>query len=221
MRSLPRWLAGCVLLLVALGGGWFAIERLRPDWIGRTPPPTAASATTMPVPRAAHTVASAPRAAAVAGETPMGERVAVIGHLNKRNGQAREIVMKPGQAFRVGDTIVRLRACERTAPWEEEQLTGAFLQLDVRQSDGRWRRAFSGWTFRERPALNVVQHPVYDVWPKSCAMTFPSTGADTEVVPATPPTRRSSRASKAPSTTAEPDSSPATPSPSAAANSTL
>jgi hypothetical protein len=108
-----------------------------------------------------------------AGVTPMRDRVAVIGLLNKRNGIVTNLTMKPGQSIRVKDAIVRLRACETTAPWEQEKLTGAFIQLDVQGSDKRWRRAFSGWLYKESPSLNVVQHPVYDVWPKSCAMTFP------------------------------------------------
>ncbi|MCD2314864.1 DUF2155 domain-containing protein [Sphingomonas sp. IC-11] len=128
-----------------------------------------------------------------AGSTPMAQRSAVIGLLNKRNGVSRDLTMKPGQALRIGDTIVRLRACERTAPWEQEQLTGAFLQLDVRGSDEKWRRAFSGWLYKERPALNVVQHPIYDVWPKSCTMSFPDKGPDTDVL-ASPSTARKSAA---------------------------
>src|SRR5688572_22088294 len=66
-----------------------------------------------------------------AGTTPMTQRVAVIGLLNKRNGIERDLTLRPGQAGRVGDVIVRLRACETTAPWEVQQLTGAFVQLDV------------------------------------------------------------------------------------------
>ena len=112
--------------------------------------------------------------------TPMAERVAVIGILNKRNGLTRDLVMKPGRALRWGDAIVRLRACETSAPWEDALETGAFVQLDVRSvKDGKWRRTFSGWLFRERPERNVVQHPVYDVWVKSCAMEWPETGPDT------------------------------------------
>lgn len=118
-------------------------------------------------------------AAIDAGATPMRERVAVIGLLNKRNGVTRDLTLRPNQAMRVGDTIIRLRACEQTAPWEQQKLTGAFVQLDVRGADQRWRRAFSGWLFKERPQLNVVLHPVYDVWIKSCTMSFPATGPDT------------------------------------------
>jgi hypothetical protein len=108
------------------------------------------------------------------GVTPMAQRVAVLGILNKRNGIVQTVSLHPGQSVRWKDMIVRLRACETTAPWEEEKLTGAFVQLDVRQPDKHWNRVFSGWLYKESPSLNVVEHPVYDVWPKSCAMTYPA-----------------------------------------------
>lgn len=131
-----------------------------------------------------------------AGTTPMPQRVAVLGLLNKRNGISRELTLRPGQAGRVGDVIVRLRACETTAPWEVQRLTGAFVQLDVRNPQGRFERVFSGWLYAETPSLNVVEHPIYDVWPKSCAMTHPG-GAEAEDRPA-------SNRSRAPNSTASP-----------------
>lgn len=123
--------------------------------------------------------------------TPMKQRVAVLGLLNKRNGLWRDLKMRPGQAVRVGDIVVRLRACETAAPWEDQKLTGAFVQTDVRGSDGKWRRVFSGWLYKESPSLNVVEHPIYDVWPKSCTMVWPDTGPDT-VSASAPSTSRSS-----------------------------
>ncbi|NYF30778.1 hypothetical protein HDC29_000337 [Sphingopyxis sp. JAI108] len=110
----------------------------------------------------------------IEGATPMAERVAVVGLLNKRNGLVRELEMKPGDSARVGRAIVRLRACEITAPWEDPPETGAFVQLTVQdQRDDKWYRVFSGWIFRERPDRNVIEHPIYDVFVKSCAMTYP------------------------------------------------
>lgn len=111
--------------------------------------------------------------------TPMAERQAVIGFLNKRNGLTRDLAMKPGEALRVGKAIVRLRACETSAPWEEVPETGAFVQLDVLGHDQKWRRVFSGWLFKERPERNVVQHEIYDVWVKSCTMSWPEAGPET------------------------------------------
>ncbi len=153
--------------------------------------------------------------AAVTGVTPMAERVAVLGLLNKRNGVARDLTIKPGQAVRAGDVIVRLRACEKTAPWETDQLTGAFAQVDIRGTDGKFTRAFSGWLYKERPALNVVQHPIYDVWVKSCAMTFPDTGGEV-VGGSAPDAPKRSSAPKSAETEAPsaPAASPAAPSPS-------
>ena len=113
------------------------------------------------------------------GTTPMAERVAVLGLLNKRNGLSRDLTLKPGQAVRVGRVVVRLRACETTAPWEVQRLTGAFVQLDVQNVQDRWQRVFSGWLYKESPSLNVIEHPIYDVWPKSCAMTHPEAGEST------------------------------------------
>lgn len=107
------------------------------------------------------------------GTTPMAQRVATLRLLNKRNGEMREFQLRPGQAARAGDVIVRLRACETTAPWEVQQLTGAFVQLDVRNREGRYQRVFSGWLYKESPSLNVIEHPIYDVWPMACAMTHP------------------------------------------------
>lgn len=110
----------------------------------------------------------------IEGATPMADRVAVVGLLNKRNGLVRDLEMKPGETARVGRAIVRLRACEQTAPWEDPPETGAFVQLTVQdQRDDKWYRVFSGWIFRERPDRNVIQHPIYDVFVKSCAMTYP------------------------------------------------
>lgn len=110
----------------------------------------------------------------IEGATPMADRVAVVGLLNKRNGLVRDIEMKPGDTARIGRAIVRLRACEQTAPWEDPPETGAFVQLTVQdQRDDKWRRVFSGWIFRERPDRNIIQHPIYDVFVKSCAMTYP------------------------------------------------
>lgn len=158
-------------------------------------------------------------------ETPMAERVAVLGLLNKRNGESRDLTMKPGQAVRVGDVVVRLRACEQSAPWEAEPLTGAFVQLDVQGRDQRWRRAFSGWLYKESPSLNVVEHPIYDVWPKSCAMTHPEIGPDTltvsQVAGGGAAARSSAKKSPDEAGGAAPPAAAATPAPSASSNSTL
>jgi hypothetical protein len=143
--------------------------------------------------------------------TPMAQRVATLGLLNKRNNISRDIQLKPGEAKRVGDVVVKLSACERTAPWEEPPETGAFVQVLVNErpdADSRlqWHRVFSGWLFKNSPGVNVVEHPIYDVWVKDCAMSFPGE----EPKPAA--SASASSAAKAPGT------APATPAPSPSAS---
>lgn len=153
----------------------------------------------------------------IEGATPMDQRVAVLGLLNKRNGLVREIEMKPGETARIGRAIVRLRACEQTAPWEDPPETGAFVQLTVQdQRDDKWYRVFSGWLFRERPERNVIQHPIYDVYVKSCAMTYPGGEPVARVTPksASAAAPKASSAPQSPATNGgEGTSPPAAPAP--------
>ena len=118
--------------------------------------------------------------------TPMGERVVRLAALNKRNGQTQEFSAHPGDILRFATLTVRVRACETTPPWEARQ-TAAYLQIDDAPAQVRAakvqsvRRVFSGWMFAESPSLNPLEHPLYDVWVRSCAMRFPETGPDTVV----------------------------------------
>jgi hypothetical protein len=138
--------------------------------------PVAPDAVQTDIPDALKTASAAPPPAG-AGEigTPMKDRVATLGLLNKRNNVSQDLKMKPGEQRRVGDVIVRLAACERTAPWEMPKETGAFVQVLVKKrgSNDQFDKIFSGWLFKNSPSLNVVEHPIYDVWVKDCAMSFP------------------------------------------------
>ena len=143
--------------------------------------------------------------------TPMAERVAVLGLLNKRNNLSQDLKLKPGEQQRVGDVIVRVSACERTAPWEMPKETGAFVQLLVRErgSEDQFRKVFSGWLFKNSPSLNVVEHPIYDVWVKDCTMAFPGE----EGGPPAPAETGSARPAPAPAAAPSAEPSPETEAP--------
>ena len=147
--------------------------------------------------------------------TPVKDRTATIGLLNKRNNLTQDVVLKTGEAKRIGNVVIKLATCERTLPWERPPETGAFLQVFVEErkdadSALAWRKVFSGWLFKNAPSLSVVEHPVYDVWVKDCAMKFP--GEEALPKPAAAP---SSAAKPAGSATAAPSPTP-TPEPTAA-----
>jgi hypothetical protein len=160
-----RWLpvgAAALLLLGGCGGKQGA----------EAPPPSEATG--------APGVAAGPSGAVVesAYGTPVKDRVATLGFLNKRNNITQLVTLRSGESRRIGNAIIKLASCERTAPWEDPPETGAFVQLFVEerattQERLAWHKVFSGWLFKGAPSLNVVEHPVYDVWVKDCAMKFP------------------------------------------------
>jgi hypothetical protein len=135
--SVTRMVGAAVALLLLAGcGGPSVPEPQRKQKVEAEPEPE-----TVDIPQTVTTIAP--------GTTPMAQRTAVVGlpqqaqrHLPRPRDEAW-----PGA--RVGDVVVRLRACETTAPWEVQKLTGAFVQLDVRNPQGQFRRVFSGWLYKE------------------------------------------------------------------------
>ena len=144
------------------------------------PPPSPIARTKPRVATSAAPVAPPP----VARATPMAERVAVFMALNKRTGHSESFTAKPGDEVNFDTLTIRLRACETTPPWEQ-RLTGAFLQVDDTRR-GRRARLYSGWMFAESPSLNPLESALYDVWVRSCSMSFPATGPDTVIARALP-----------------------------------
>ena len=140
--------------------------------------------------------------------TPVKDRVATIGLLNKRNNLTQDMVIKSGEAKRFGNVVVKVASCERSLPWESPPEVGAFVQVFVEERERAdqplaWRKVFSGWLFKHSPSLNVVEHPIYDVWVKDCAMKFPGE----EDAPA-PAASASSAAKPAGSPSAAPSAKP-------------
>ena len=89
---------------------------------------------TVPVEAEVATDAAEPSTPLEVGQsTPMAERVATIGLLNKRNNVTKDFELRPGESVEDGPVILTLAACERTAPFEMPQETGAFVQVDVRE----------------------------------------------------------------------------------------
>jgi hypothetical protein len=151
--------------------------------------------------------------------TPMKDRVATLGLLNKRNNLSQDVVMKPGETRRIGNIVLKLAACEKTLPWEKPADEGAFVQVFIEdratpQEPLAWHKIFSGWLFAHSPALNVVQHPAYDVWLKKCAMSFPGEEAnpqDSASAKSAPKASGSGAARPAPTASSTPDAPAATP----------
>lgn len=145
--------------------------------------------------------------------TPVKDRVATLGLLNKRNNFSQDVVLKTGEAKRIGNVTIKLATCERSLPWECPPETGAFVQVFVEERATAdqplaWRKVFSGWLFKNSPGLNVVEHPVYDVWVKDCAMKFPGEEENPAAASASSAPKPSGSESAAPAASASPAPKP-------------
>ncbi len=103
-----------------------------------------------------------------------GPKVAVLRGLEKVTARVRELEVPVGQPVRFGPIEVTVRYCESTPPTEPPE-TAAFLDIDDYKLDGSVERVFSGWMFASSPALNPLEHPVYDVWVMNCKAASPET----------------------------------------------
>lgn len=96
----------------------------------------------------------------------------VLRALDKITARITEIALPIGQEVRFGTLAIGARYC-RTRPPIETPETFAYLEIDDLKRSGDRSRVFEGWMVASSPALNALEHAVYDVWVVNCRMTLP------------------------------------------------
>lgn len=93
--------------------------------------------------------------------------VAEFSGLDKITGRITGFDVYIDETVQFGALQLTPRACY-TRPPTETQRTSVFLEVDQVSLDGTLQRIFSGWMFADSPALNAIDHAVYDVWLIDC-----------------------------------------------------
>lgn len=101
-------------------------------------------------------------------------RVAIVEAIDKITAESMRFEVEVGgRPVRFEKTlIITARACEVSAP--DEQVSDAIAYLEVSlQPRGviqvsEPRQIFRGWMFASSPAVNGLQHPIYDAWIVGC-----------------------------------------------------
>ncbi|HEV7254477.1 MAG TPA: DUF2155 domain-containing protein [Mesorhizobium sp.] len=96
--------------------------------------------------------------------------VAEFTGIDKITGRIISFDVYVDETVQFGALQVTPRVCY-SRPNAEEPKTDSFVEVDEITLDRKIRRVFTGWMFAESPGLNAVEHPVYDVWLKSCKET--------------------------------------------------
>ncbi len=93
--------------------------------------------------------------------------VAEFTGIDKITGRIISFDVYMDETVQFGALQVTPRVCY-TSPETDEQRTDAFVEVDEITLNREIRRIFTGWMFAESPGLNAVEHPIYDVWLKTC-----------------------------------------------------
>jgi hypothetical protein len=126
------------------------------------PPVDTPSEVVTPPPPPAEVIVPAPPSSAA----PVATGV-ILGGLDKVAARTAKLEVGLKQPVFYNTLIVTAHAC-KTRPPEEPPESAAFLEIQDRKPDGTIQKIFSGWMFASSPALNALEHAVYDVWVVSC-----------------------------------------------------
>ncbi|MBK8083206.1 MAG: DUF2155 domain-containing protein [Devosia sp.] len=93
--------------------------------------------------------------------------VAQFSGLDKITGRITTFDVYVDETVQFGALQITPRACY-TRPPTETQRTSVFVEVDQVSLKGSVVRVFTGWMFADSPALNAIDHAVYDIWLIDC-----------------------------------------------------
>lgn len=104
---------------------------------------------------------------------PLSASAAVLRGLDKVTGKARDFRAPLGKAVTYGTLSIVVRACAKRPPEETPEVkvfveVSDLKKLSAKPDDAKGAQIFSGWMFASSPAINALEHPVYDVWAIDC-----------------------------------------------------
>lgn len=94
-------------------------------------------------------------------------RTGQIQALDKVTARVTTLTATVGQPARFGTLTILLRACHARPP-DEVPDAAAWMEVTDSLSPAGSPPVFRGWMFAEAPAVNMLEHPVYDLRILSC-----------------------------------------------------
>lgn len=104
---------------------------------------------------------------ALAAPPVTAREIAVLQGLDKVTARVSTFDAPVDETVRFGSLEITARTCQKRPP-EETPESAAFLEIrDIKPGEAAVN-VFTGWMFASSPALNALEHPVYDVWVIDC-----------------------------------------------------
>jgi len=124
--------------------------------------------------------------------TTISNPIAAFSGLDKITGRITNFDVYINETVQFGALQITPRVCY-TRPPTETQRTSVFIEVDQVSLKGGTERIFTGWMFADSPALNAIDHPVYDIWLVDCKQKSDTPPPPSlEPPPANPPPEPSS-----------------------------
>ncbi len=120
-----------------------------------------------------------------ASATGSPNRIAVLQGLDKVTARVSTLSAPIGATVRFGTLEVVVRYCDKRPP-EETPESAAFVDIWQARRGESAVSLFRGWMFASSPALNALEHPVYDIWVLDCEGAVKDTGAPLRLAPPRP-----------------------------------
>ncbi len=105
-----------------------------------------------------------------AGAAELPTNTAQMQAMDKITGRVSVINVPVNAEMRFGSFSIVVRDCKTRSP-EETPENFAFVDVADTIGENQQVNIFKGWMLSSSPALNAVEHPVYDVWLLKCIDT--------------------------------------------------
>lgn len=92
---------------------------------------------------------------------------AIFSGLDKITGRTISFKVKVNDKYQFGTLELSPKACY-TSVGDDPRGATVFVTITENQRNNVPKRIFNGWMFAESPALNGMDHPIYDIWPTGC-----------------------------------------------------
>lgn len=87
--------------------------------------------------------------------------------MDKITGKVSELIVPVNGLANFGSFSILVRKCV-TKPVDEVPEDTAFIDVVDNYNSANPVNIFKGWMFSSTPALNAVEHPIYDIWLLQC-----------------------------------------------------
>jgi len=96
------------------------------------------------------------------------KRFIILKILDKVSSKTTELRFEIGEEKKFKNLLIKTLRCKNSEFDDNPDVTAYIQVKDITYKNNNEVFVFNGWTFSSSPSLRPFDHPVYDIWLKSC-----------------------------------------------------